>query len=36
MTENEMQQKMSLISGTTSYEGFDDVDIQATASVTVE
>ncbi|HEY9724693.1 MAG TPA: 3-hydroxyacyl-CoA dehydrogenase [Oscillatoriaceae cyanobacterium] len=27
MTENEMQQKMSLISGTTSYDGFDDVDL---------
>lgn len=27
MTQNEMDQKMALISGTTTYEGFDDVDI---------
>ncbi|MNS32950.1 putative 3-hydroxybutyryl-CoA dehydrogenase [compost metagenome] len=27
MTQNEMDQKMALISGTTSYDGFDDVDI---------
>jgi 3-hydroxyacyl-CoA dehydrogenase len=27
MTENEMTQKMALISGTTTYEGFDDVDL---------
>ena len=27
MTQNEMDQKMMLISGTTSYEGFDDVDL---------
>ncbi len=27
MTQNEMDQKMMLISGTTSYDGFDDVDI---------
>lgn len=27
MTQNEMDQKMMLISGTTTYEGFDDVDI---------
>jgi 3-hydroxyacyl-CoA dehydrogenase len=27
MTQNEMDQKMMLISGTTTYEGFDDVDL---------
>lgn len=27
MTENEMHQKMALISGTTTYDGFDDVDL---------